>query len=57
MIEYIFKGKKQRWNFKNGSIYKAVKKWSKENKVFLGTLGTILGIFCFYILGAAMCSM
>lgn len=57
MIEYTFRGKKQRWNYKNGLIYKAVKKWAKDNVVLLGTLGTILGVFCFYILGAAMFSM
>lgn len=43
---FTYKGKKYRWNFKKSPLY-----------IPVTLLGFIVGIMCFYILGAAMCSI
>ena len=46
MKTFKFRGKIYRWNFKKSPLYTPI--------MLLGIVG---GIACFYILGAAMCSM
>lgn len=46
MRTFTYKGKKYRWDFKKSPFYAPL--------MFIGIVG---GIMCFYILGAAMCSM